>query len=63
LAHGPIVATDTAFSSNRFARADQIHKLDLQAELEEAEMKVFVFESAVAGVFAHYNFLRRWSTR
>jgi hypothetical protein len=27
--------TDTAFSSNRFAWAHQIHKLDLQVELNE----------------------------
>ena len=33
-----IVATDTAFSSNRFAWTDQIHKLDLKVELKEAVM-------------------------
>ena len=33
-----IVATDTAFSSNRFAWAHQIHKLDLQVELKETVM-------------------------
>jgi hypothetical protein len=30
-----IVTTDRAFSSNRFAWAHQIHKLDLQVELKE----------------------------
>jgi hypothetical protein len=30
-----IVVTDTAFSSNRFAWAHQIHKLDLQVALKE----------------------------
>jgi hypothetical protein len=35
LVPGPIVATDTAFSSNRFAWAHQIHKLDLKVELKE----------------------------
>jgi len=29
-----IVATDTAFSSNRFAWTYQLHKLDLQVELK-----------------------------
>jgi hypothetical protein len=38
LAPGPIVATDTAFSSNRFALAHQVHKFDLQVELTEAVM-------------------------
>jgi hypothetical protein len=33
-----IVGTDTAFSSNRFAWAHQIHKLDLQIELKETVM-------------------------
>jgi hypothetical protein len=31
-----ITATDTAFSSNRFAWIHQIHKLDLQVELKDA---------------------------
>ncbi len=35
---GLIVAADTAFSSNRFAGARQIHKLDLYIELKEAVM-------------------------
>jgi hypothetical protein len=35
LVPGLIIATDTAFSSNRFALAHQIHKLDLQVELKE----------------------------
>jgi hypothetical protein len=38
LAPGPIAATDTAFSSNRFAWTHQIHKLALQAELKETVM-------------------------
>ena len=33
---GLIVATDKGFSSNRFAWAHEIHKLDLQVELKEA---------------------------
>lgn len=35
MAPGPIIATDTAFSSNRFASAHQIPKLHLQVELKE----------------------------
>jgi len=35
LVPGLIVATDKAFSSNRFALAHQIHKVDLQVELKE----------------------------
>jgi hypothetical protein len=35
LVPGLIVATDKAFSSNRFAWAHQIHKVDLQVELKE----------------------------
>ena len=31
---GLIVATDTAFSSNRFASTHQTHKLDLSVELK-----------------------------
>jgi hypothetical protein len=38
LAPGLIIATDTAFSSNRFALAHQIHKFDLQVELKETVM-------------------------
>jgi hypothetical protein len=34
LAPGPIVATDRAFSSNRFAWVYPIHKLNLWVELE-----------------------------
>jgi len=35
LVPGHIVATDKEFSSNRFAWAHQIHKVDLQVELKE----------------------------
>jgi hypothetical protein len=38
LAPNLIVATDTAFSSNRFAWTHQIHKLDLSVELKETVM-------------------------
>ena len=38
MASSLIVATDTAFSSNRFAWAHQIHKLDLLVGLEETVM-------------------------
>jgi hypothetical protein len=38
LAPGLIVATDTAFSSNRFAWPHQIHEFDLQVELKKAAM-------------------------
>jgi hypothetical protein len=35
LGHRLIAATDTAFSSNRFAWLHRIHKVDLQVELKE----------------------------
>ena len=38
MAPGLIVATDTAFSSNRFAWTRQIHKLNFQTELNETVM-------------------------
>jgi hypothetical protein len=38
LAAGLIVATDTAFSSNRFAWTHQAHKLDLQVEPKDDVM-------------------------
>src|SRR5260221_6165447 len=38
LAPSLIVATDTAFSSNRFSWTHQIHKLDWSVELKETVM-------------------------
>jgi hypothetical protein len=38
LATALIVATDTVFSSNRFAWIDQVNKFDLQVEPKEAVM-------------------------
>ena len=38
LAPGLIVATDTPFSSNRFACSHQIHKFDFYVEPKEAVM-------------------------
>jgi hypothetical protein len=37
LAPGPIVVTDTTFSSNRFAWTHQVHKLDLLVALQATE--------------------------
>jgi hypothetical protein len=42
-----IIATDTAFSSNRFAWTHQIHKLDLGVEL-----KVGIVPAIANAVFA-----------